>query len=77
MLKKSLDKEQVCHGKYLNTKIKYNGKCRTNFHYNAISSKDNTEYACLLIVMIDSVGDSVGENYYPQALLEECKYAVL
>ena len=53
--------------KYLNTKVKYyNGKCTTNFYYNGIPPKENTEHTCFPIA---------SENYYPQSLLEECKYA--
>ena len=38
------NKELIYNRKYLNTKIKnYNEKCITNFHFQGIPSKENTE----------------------------------
>ena len=35
--------------------------------------KENISYKCLSLIMLDSVIIS-NKNYYPQKLLEECKY---
>ena len=56
--------------KYLKTKIKiYAGSMITNVHDQKIPK----EKAPLLIIMLDSV-IKANEKYYPQTLLEECKY---
>ena len=60
--------------KYIKTKIKiYADSIITNFH-NKKMPKEKAPCKCLSIIMIDSV---IKENkkYYPQTLLEECKYA--
>ena len=62
----------------INTIIKYcDGKYTTNFHCKEILPKDAAEYTyiCLPIILIHSVF-KICENYYPQLLLEECKYAI-
>ena len=59
--------------KYIKTKIKiYAGSIIANFHNKKIP-KEKAPCKCLSIIMIDSV---IKENkkYYPQILLEECKY---
>lgn len=56
---------------YLKIEIRNYGK--TKFHSKKIPPKDNTDCICLSIVLIDSSFE-IGENYYPQAYLEECKY---
>ena len=59
--------------KYINTKIKiYAKNINTNFH-NKKMPKEKTPCKCLSIIMIDSV-IKVNKKYYPQMLLEECKY---
>ena len=59
--------------KYLKTKIKtYAGSIITNFH-NKKMPKEKAPCKCLSIIMIDSV-IKANKKYYPQALLEECKY---
>ena len=61
------------HGKYIKTKIKmYAASIITNFH-NKKMPKGKAPCKCLSIIMIDSVF-SVNKKYYPQTLLEECKY---
>ena len=50
--------------KYINTKIKI---------YNKKMPKEKAPCKCLSITMIDSVMKA-NKKYYPQALLEECKY---
>ena len=37
--------------------------------------KENVSYKCLPLIMLDSVL-KVNKKYYPQALLEECKYVI-
>ena len=59
--------------KYIKTKIKtYAGSIITNF-YNKNMPEEKAPCKCLSIIMIDSV-IKVNKNYYPQTLLEECKY---
>ena len=59
--------------KYINTKIKiYAGSMITNFHNNKMP-KEKAACKCLSIIMLDSV-IKAKKKYYPQALLEECKY---
>ena len=60
--------------KYIKTKIKiYAGSVITNFHNKKVS-KEKTPCKCLSIIMLDSV-IKANKKYYPQTLLEECKYA--
>ena len=59
--------------KYIKTKIKiYTDSMITNFH-NKKMPKEKTPSKCLSIIMIDSV-IKANKKYYPQKLLEECKY---
>ena len=59
--------------KYIKTKIKTNaGNIITNFH-NKEMPKEKAPCKCLSIIMIDSV-IKANKKYYPQTLLEECKY---
>ena len=59
--------------KYIKTKIKtYADSIITNFH-NKKMLKEKAPCKCLSIIMIDSV-IKANEKYYPQTLLEECKY---
>ena len=44
----------------------------TNFHNKKIP-KEKTQCKCLSIIMIDSV-IKANKKYYPQTLLEDCKY---
>ena len=37
--------------------------------------KENASYKCISLVMLDSV-IRVNKKYYPQTLLEECKYVI-
>ena len=50
----------------------YAGNIITNFH-NKKMPREKAPCKCLLIIMIDSV-IRVNKKYYPQTLLEECKY---
>ena len=59
--------------KYIKTKIKiYADNMITNFH-NKKMPKEKAPCKCLSIIMLDSV-IKTNEKYYPQTLLEECKY---
>ena len=59
--------------KYIKTKIKtYAGNIITNFH-NKKMSKEKAPCKYLSIIMLDSV-IKANKKYYPQTLLEECKY---
>ena len=59
--------------KYIKTKIKtYEKSIITNFH-NKKTPKEKASCKCLSIIMIDSVMKA-NKKYYPQTLLEECKY---
>ena len=60
-------------GEYIKTKIKiYAGSMITNVH-NKKMPKEKTPCKCLSIIMLDSV-IKANKKYYPQTLLEECKY---
>ena len=59
--------------KYIKTKIKiYAENMITNFH-NKKMPKEKAPCKCLSIIMLDSV-IKANKKYYPQILLEECKY---
>ena len=61
--------------KYIKTKIKlYGDKINTNFQGKKIP-KENASYKCLSSIMLDSV-IRANKKYYPQILLEECKYEI-
>ena len=50
----------------------FNDIVTTNFHNKEIP-KEKAPCKCLWIIMLDSV-IKTNKNYYPQTLLEECKY---
>ena len=63
--------------KYIKTKINfYNNRVYTNFQHNKIS-KDNGYFACLSVILLDSISVNSEKEYYPQIVLEECKYAII
>ena len=71
------DSEPVCgdNDKYTKMKIKlYGDKMNTNFQGKKIP-KENAPYKCLSLIMLDSV-IRANKKYYPQTLLEECKYEI-
>ena len=75
LLKREFESKPVYgdDGKYIKTKIKiYAGSMITNFH-NKKMPKEKTPCKCLSIIMLDSV-IKANKKYYPQILLEECKY---
>ena len=75
LLKIEFDSKPVYgdNGKYINTKIKiYGGSVNTNFQDENMS-KEKAPCKSLSIIMLDSVVKAK-KKYYPQTLLEECKY---
>ena len=46
----------------------------TNFQGKKVP-KENASYKCLPLIMLDSV-IRVNKKYYPQTLLDECKYVI-
>ena len=61
--------------KYLKARIKmYEDKVNTNFQGKELP-KENASYDCLSLITLDSV-IRVSKKYYPQTLLEECKYKI-
>ena len=61
--------------KYKTTKIKlYGDKININFQGKKIL-KENASYKCLSLIMLDSV-IRANKKYYPEILLEECKYEI-
>ena len=77
LIGKTFDSEPVYGDKYIKTNIKlYNNDIRTNFHGEGNSRKvpkEHCSYKCLSLISLDSV-IKMGKKYYPQTLLEECKY---
>ena len=60
-------------GKHVKTKMKiYAGSMITNFHNKKVP-KEKAPCKCLSIIILDSV-IKANKKYYPQTLLEECKY---
>ena len=75
LTKINFESNPVCSDdvKYIKTKIKtYAGSIIRNFH-NKKMPKEKAPCECLLIIMIDSI-IKANKKYYPQTLLEECKY---
>ena len=61
--------------KYIKRKIKmYGDRVNTNFQGKKVP-KENASYRCISLIMLDSV-IRVNKKYYPQTLLEECKYVI-
>ena len=60
---------------YIKTKIMiYGDKVSTNFQGKKIP-KENASYKYLSLIMLDSV-IRANKKYYPQTLLEKCKYEI-
>ena len=77
LLNVEFDSEPVCGDgdKYIKTKIQiYGDRVNTNFQGKKVP-KENGSYKCLSLIMLDSV-IRVNKKYYPQTLLEECKYVI-
>ena len=61
--------------KYIKTKIKmYGGRVNANFQGKKVP-KENALCKYLSLIILDSV-IRVNKKYYPQTLLEECKYVI-
>ena len=61
--------------KYIKTKIKmYGDRLNANFQGKKVP-KENASYKCISLIMLDSV-IRVNKKYYPQTLVEECKYVL-
>ena len=76
LIKKEFNSEPVYNDKYIKTKIKiYNNKVYTNFQHNKIP-KDNEYFACLSVILLDSIFVNSDKEYYPQILLGDCKYVI-
>ena len=52
----------------------YENRMNTNFQGQKVP-KENASCKCLSLIMLDSV-ITVNKKYYPQTLLEECKYVI-
>ena len=77
---KIFDSEPIYNGNYIKTKIKsYNNDIRTNFrdesNYRKVP-KEDCSYKFLSLISLDSV-IQIGKKYFPQTLLEECKYKLI
>ena len=49
---------------------------RVNIHFQGKKEpEENASYKCLSLIMLDSAF-RVNKKYYPQTLLEECKYGI-
>ena len=76
-MNKNFDSEPAYgdNDKYIKTTIKsYGDKINTNFQGKKIP-KENASYDCFSLITLDSVVRA-NKKYYPQALLEECKYEI-
>ena len=61
---------------YIKTEIKiYNNRVYTNFQHNK-APKDNEYFTCLFIILLDFIFVNSDKEYYPQILLEKCKYVM-
>ena len=77
LMNKEFDNEPVYgdNDKYIKTKIKmYGDRANTNFQGKKVP-KENASYKCLSLIVLDSV-IRVNKKYYPQTLLEKCKYLI-
>ena len=66
------DSEPFYNKQFLKTKIKSHGDEATDF-YDQKFPKVGSSHTCLAVISLDSVLKK-DDNYYPQVLLEECKY---
>ena len=80
LIGKKFDSEPIYNDNYIKTKIKsYNNDIITNFRHesnNIKVPKEDCSYKCLSLISLDSV-IQMGKKYFPQTLLEECKYKVM
>ena len=73
LMKINFDREPV-YGDRINKNKKSHMVINTNFQCNKIPT-ENALQKCLSLIMLDSV-IGVNKKYYPQKLLEECKYII-
>ena len=71
-IKKELDSEPVYNKNYLKTKIQSHGDEVADFYDKKIPKLD-FNHTCLTVITLDSALKK-DDNYYPQVLIEECKY---
>ena len=65
----------IYENKYLKAKVKeFDGDIKTNFLGNDLP-KENTYFACIACITIDSI-IKMNKKNYPQVYLEECKYKI-
>ena len=80
LIGKKFDSEPIYNDNYIKTKIKScNNDIRTNFRdesNNRKVPKEDCSYKCLSLISLDSV-IQMGKKYFPQTLLEECKYKLI
>ena len=80
LIGKKFDSAPIYNDNYIKTKIKScNNDIRTNFHdesNNRKVPKEDCSYKCLSLISLDSV-IQMGKKYFPQTLLEECKYKLI
>ena len=75
LMKTEFDSEPGYGDKYVNTKIKsYEDRIDTDFYGKGIP-KGNVACNCLSLLMLESV-IRTHKRYYPQTLLEDCKYEI-
>ena len=80
LMGKKVDSEPNYNDNYIKTKIKsYNNVIGTNVgdeSNNRKVPKEDCSYKCLLLISLDSV-IQMGKKYFPETLLEECKYKLI
>ena len=77
LMKNEFDSEPIYgdSDKYITKKIMSSeDKINTKFHSKKIP-KENASYKSLSLIMLDSI-IKVNKKYYPQTILEECKYEI-
>ena len=80
LIGKKFDSEPIYNDNYIKKKVKsYNNNIRTNFRdesNNRKVPKEDCSYKCLSLIALNSV-IQMGKKYFPQTLLEECKYKLI
>ena len=72
LFKKELNSEPVYNDKYIKTQVSlYN----INFYGNKMP-KENECYTCLCVILLDSIFVNSDNKYYPEIILNECKYEI-
>ena len=80
LIGKKIYSELIYNDNYIKTKIKsYNNDIRTNLcdeSNNRKVPKEDCSYKCLSLISLDSA-IQMSKKYFPQTLLEECKYKLI